>query len=80
MVTRQQGGWLGQPKRAEDPFSYNNVYVLLLSWEDNGLDSVFGEIAQLREVFRYDYGFEVDSFKIRSNNSFRALKNVFSTC
>lgn len=51
---------------------YQEVYVLLLSWEDDdiGVDS---EVAALEQVFRDLYGFDTGRWKIPSRMSHNAL-------
>ncbi|KAL8726167.1 MAG: hypothetical protein Q9166_006884 [cf. Caloplaca sp. 2 TL-2023] len=51
---------------------YCDVYVLLLSWEDDDL-GVAAEIDDLEKVFRDIYGYRVDRWKIPSITSHNAL-------
>lgn len=51
---------------------YLEVYVLLLSWEDDDL-GVDAEIDALEEVFRTIYGYATERWKIPSSMSHNAL-------
>lgn len=51
---------------------YCDVYVLLLSWDDDDL-GVVGEIDDLETVFREIYGYKVERWKIPSTTSHNAL-------
>lgn len=51
---------------------YREVYVLLLSWEDDDL-GVRNEIRRLEAVFRDFYGYTVEQWKIPSRVSHNAL-------
>ncbi|KAL8769009.1 MAG: hypothetical protein Q9209_004926 [Squamulea sp. 1 TL-2023] len=51
---------------------YCDVYVLLLSWEDDDL-GVVSEIDDLEAVFRDIYGYRVERWKIPSSTSHNAL-------
>ncbi|KAL8668875.1 MAG: hypothetical protein Q9168_006507 [Polycauliona sp. 1 TL-2023] len=51
---------------------YCDVYVLLLSWEDDDLD-VVQEVDDLEQVFRDDYRYRVERWKIPSTTSHNSL-------
>lgn len=51
---------------------YCDVYVLLLSWEDDNL-GVATEIDELEKVFRDIFNYQVDRWKIPSHKSHNAL-------
>ena len=53
---------------------YKGVYVLLLSWEMDNL-GVIREIMELQEVFRSQYHFETEEWKIPSHKSHNSLSS-----
>lgn len=51
---------------------YIGVHVLLLSWEDDNLE-VIKEVLELQDVFRVNYGFEAEVWRIPSRKSHNSL-------
>jgi hypothetical protein len=51
---------------------YQEVYVLLISWEDDNL-GVVEEISELRDVFQNTYCYSTREFQIPSHQSHNAL-------
>lgn len=56
---------------------YNEVHVLLLSWEDDNL-GVIEEVLELQGVFRHVYLYDVEEWKIPSTHSYKALRKQIS--
>ncbi len=55
------------------PARYKEVHALLLSWEADTLGAI-EEVLELRDVFRQDYCYDAEEWRIPSVHSFRALR------
>lgn len=74
------GNYLEKAANAAFPkgFSrYNEVHVLLLSWEDDNL-GVIKEVLELQEVFWQVYRYDVKEWRIPSTHSYKALRKQIS--